>query len=212
MVEYTPDFEFVGWVDSVDAVQAGGPRGFNVLFDTIETEFQKIGQTVQTIDRALGLLGRQVSAPITIGLTPLLLPFGGNPQWSAIFWSRTSGGQPLGTFVEKPTAQDQAWGVLPLSLPNDVKLLSIKVLGEQNGAGDVVTDLVQELRVDPFTRATLITVNGLASAATTPTPIPGSPVFNGGTNLYYILIRVQNATNSTVRFRSVLITYQPKEE
>jgi hypothetical protein len=167
---------------------------------------------VQTIDKALGSLGKQVSAPITIGLTPALLPFGGNLQWSAISWSRTSAGQPLGTFVEKPTAQDQAWGVLPLSLPNGVKLLNIKVLGEQNGAGDMATDLFQELRVDPFTRATLVTVNGLGAAATAPTPVPGTPIFDGGANLYYLLIRVQNATNSTIRFRSVQVTYQPKEE
>ena len=212
MVEYTPEFQFVGWVDNQDPVQAGGPRGFNILFDTVEAEFQKISSTVQTIDKALDSLGQVVSAPITIALNPILFPFGTNLQWSPIAWSRVALGQSQGTFVEKVSAQDQAWGVLPLSLPNGVKLLSIKVLGEQVGAGDMTTELFQELRVDPFTRATLVTVNGLASASTQPTPIPGTPVFDGAANLYYLLIHVVNAATSTVRFRSVQLTYQPPQE
>jgi hypothetical protein len=210
IVTYTPGFQHEDWVDNVDRVQAGGPNGFNLRFNTIEAEFQKIEQAVQTIDTALGSLGQQVRAPITVGLTPILLPFGANPPWSAISWSRVSGGVPLGTFVEKPTAQDQAWGVLPLNLPNGVRLTQLKPLGEQTGAGDVNTDLFQESRTDPFTRATLVTIPGFGGGATAPTPIPGTPTFDAAANLYYLLVRVQNApAGSTMRFRGVQLTYQP---
>jgi hypothetical protein len=214
-IVYSPTFQHEEWIDNVDRVQAAGSNGFNIRFNTIEAEFHSISQIVQLIDTALGSLGQQVAAPVTIGQTPAMLPFGANPTWSPISWSRTSGGQVLGTFVEKPAAQDQAWGVLSLDLPNGVHLTQIKVLGEQVGTGDVVTELRQEARTDPFARTTLVTVNGLAVAATAPTPIPGAPVFDGAANLYYLLVRVQNATTgappagSTIRFRGCQITYQP---
>ncbi len=209
-ITYNRAFQHVDWIDNEDVVQAGGEKGFNTRFHAIEDEFDKLSSVFQQIKTALESLGAQVGAPLTIGLEPILLPFGANLQWSTVFWSRVSGGQPFGTFVEKPTAQDQAWGVLPLSLPNGVKLTKIKVLGEQTGAGDVTTDLFQESRVDPFTRATLVTVTGLAGAATTPTSIPGTPTFDGATNLYYLLVRVQNAApGSTVRLRGFQLTYQP---
>jgi hypothetical protein len=209
-VVYTPAFQHQEWVDNVDRVSAGGTNGFNVRFNSIEAEFQAVSQAVQTIDTVLSSLGKVVTAPITIGMTPVLLPFGSNPPWSAIFWSRISGGQPLGTFVEKPTATDQAWGVMPLSLPDGVKLTQLKVLGEQSGAGDVTTDLFQESRSDPFTRAILVTVTGLAGTATAPVAIPGTPVFNTAANLYYLLTRVQNAAGSTVRLRGYQLTYEPE--
>jgi hypothetical protein len=208
-VVYTPAFQHEEWVDNVDRVTAGGANGFNVRFNSIEAEFQNISQAVQIIDGVLSSLGQVVSAPVTIGMTPILLPFGASPQWSDIFWSRTSGGVPLGTFVEKPTPIDQAWGVMPLSLPDGVRLSQIKVLGEQTGAGDVTTDLYQEARTPPYTRAALVTVTGMGVGATAPTPIPGTPVFNTAANLYYLLTRVQNAPGSTVRLRGFQLTYQP---
>lgn len=209
-ISYKRAFRHIDWIDNEDVVQAGGEKGFNSKFHGIEDEFDKLTSVIQQIRIALDSLGTQVSAPITIGVTPILLPFGANPQWSAIAWSRISGGQPLGTFVEKPAGQDQAWGVLPLSLPNGVKLTLIKVLGEQTGAGDVSTDLFQESRAAPFTRATLVSVTGLADANAAPIPIPGTPGFDGAANLYYLLTRVQNAAaNSTVRLRGVQLTYQP---
>lgn len=208
-ITYTPTFHHNQWVDNVDRVQAGGDNGFNVRFNTIEADLQRVGQVVQTINTALSSLGQVVSAPVTIGLTPVLLPFGANPPWSAISWSRVSGGVPLGTFVEKPTAQDQAWGVLPLSLPNGVKLTNLKVLGELTGAGDVTTELFKETRADPFTRGALVAVTGLSGAAAPPSPIAGTPIFDGAASLYYLLTRVQNAGGSTVRLRGFQLTYEP---
>ena len=46
IVTYTPGFQHEDWVDNVDRVQAGGVNGFNVRFNTIEAEFQKIGDTM----------------------------------------------------------------------------------------------------------------------------------------------------------------------
>lgn len=109
----------------------------------------------------------------------------------------------------KPDIQASAFGVLPLSLPNGVKLINIKVLGDQAGAGDVSTEVFQESRTAPFTRVSLVEVKGLADAATVPTPFPNAPVFDSATNLYYINVQVINAAQVSIRLRGFQITYQP---
>lgn len=207
VVSYNPRFQHEDWIDNVDRVQAGGDNGFNIRFNTIETEFQQLSQVVQKVDGVLSALG-QAHARVTIGLTPILLPFGSNLTWSAITWSSSSGGQQLGTFVEKPTAQAQASGVLLLTLPSGVTLVNMRVLGEQIGAGDVRTELFQESRTD-FLRRSLVAIVGLGGANTPPTSVQGSETFDDAANLYYLLVEVKNAGGSTVRLRGFQITYQP---
>lgn len=207
-ITYNPVFQHTDYRDNIDRVAAGGPNGINIRFNTIEAEFQQLSQVVHDFDVALSSLGQEVRAPVTVGITPFLFPYGTNPQWSDIQWTRSSGGTPLGTFVEKVTAADRAIGVAPLELPNGVRLIDIKVLGEQTGAGDVVTELFEESRTTPFTRNSLIAVNGLADATTQPTPIPGDVLFQGATNVYYILVGVTGAVGSTIRLRGFQITYQ----
>jgi hypothetical protein len=205
-ITYTPGFQFPEWIDNVHRVQAGGENGFNVRFHALEAEFGSIANIVKQIDTAISSLGQVVTAPITVGLAPMLEIYRANiPPWNPIVWSRSVAGTPQGTFVDKPAANDQAWGVAPLSLPNGVKLQSLKVLGDLPG-GTMTTELVRELRTSPFDKSTLVSVSGFGAQ---PTPIPGSPTFTGDTHLYYLLASVTNAANQDVRLRGFQITYQP---
>ncbi len=54
---YQPDFEHDPWIDNVDLVQAGGERGFNLLFDQIQIEFDKISKAIERIDDFLDTIG-----------------------------------------------------------------------------------------------------------------------------------------------------------
>jgi hypothetical protein len=213
IVSYTPSFQHEDWVDNVDRVQAGGANGFNVRFNAIEGEFQKLGQAVQTIDTALGSLGEPARGPVTIGLAPILFPFGDRPQWTAISWGTKV--QPQGFFtathVEKPFGPAEAWGILPLDLPHGVRLIQLRVLGNQGpGAVTMRTSLIQEARFDPFTQTTLVTIAGFDSGSTPPTPIPGMPRLDVAANLYYLQVAVTEAgPGVTIHFRGCLLTYQP---
>jgi hypothetical protein len=209
-ISYTRAFQHSPeWIDNVDRVQAGGDNGFNARFHAVEAEFDSIETVVQDIDSAISSLGQVVTAPITVGLTPTVEPYRGNLQpWSAVVWSRVIGGVPQGTFVEKPAGNDHAFGVLPLNLPNGVKLQSLKVLGEQTG-GTMTTELVRELRVSPFDKTTLVTVTGFGAAGASPTTIPGAPTFTGDTHLFYLFARIENAANFDAKLRGFQITYQP---
>jgi hypothetical protein len=208
-IVYTPKFTHREWVDNVDRVQAGGENGFNDRFHALEAEFEFLSDIVGQINTAIGSLGQVVAAPVTVGLTPLLEPFANRSPWSPVVWSRVLAGQPLGTFVEKPTANDQAWGVMPLSLPNGVKLKTLKVLGDLAGTGTVQTELVRELRVPPFDRTTLVTITGFSTPTGTPAAIPNSPAFTGDTHLFYLVASVTGSANQDVKLRSFQLTYEP---
>lgn len=210
-ITYKRVFTHREWVDNVDRVQAGGDNGFNDRFHALEAEFELLSGVIHQVDAAIGSLGQVVTAPVTVGLTPVLQPYRTANPWSPVVWSRAQAGTPFGTFVEKAggAPSDQAWGVLPLSLPNGVKLTALKVLGEIAGSGTMTTDLIRELRVAPFDLAKLVTVPGFATAGSVPMPIPQSPAFTGDTHLFYLLASVQGAANSDVKLRGFQITYEP---
>lgn len=218
-IAYTRSFQHTDWVDNVDRVQAGGDSGFNGRFHGLEAEFDALSGVVTQVNTGintintdivaikaqLAALGQVVQAPVTIGLLPAMVPFNpGAPQtnWSLINWSATVAAQPAGTFVRLQLGMTGADGVLPLALPNGVKMSNLTVLGSSN-TGVMTTDLVQELRAQPYTRTTLTTVNGFASAA-----IANAPVVNSSIYLYYIhAYIVGNAQD--VQLRGFQITYQP---
>jgi hypothetical protein len=210
-VTYNPLFHHPGWVDNVDRVRAGGDNGFNFYFSAVEAEFQKLAEVVAKFDTALGSLGQQVAAPVTIGLAPLMVPFrAATPAYSGVLWSfEQPAGTAHGTFVEKPTAQATAFGVVPLDLPNGVHVRDLKVLGEHTGGGQTVTELIQESRTTPWTKTSLVTFTGLVDTTAAPLPIPGEPAFGGGQNLYYLFVRSTGAAGATVRVRGFQITYLP---
>jgi hypothetical protein len=227
-ITYTPTFQHLDWVDNVDRVQAGGDHGFNIEFHNLEKEFASLYQTIlhadavkQDIETTMGqvktqitdiysklaALGTVVTAPVTLGLPPVLLPFRPLvPQWSGVLWRSQVGPTPAGTYVERPGTQDQAHGVLPLSLPKGVKLVQLQALGEMTGgtAPLMTVELIEELRAAPYTPTTLASVGFGA-----PVPIAGTPTFKPDLNLYYIIARLTAATGATVKLRGFELVYQP---
>jgi hypothetical protein len=207
-ITFTRGFKHVDWVDNEDVVQAAGDQGFNTRFHDIEADFDKVSEALALVKQSLDTLGATVNAPVTIGLEPVLYSFGVNDAWSAINWSQGSNG----TFVQNIPSKPQAWGVLPLRLPDGVTLVSAKLLGEVLNAGPqtaVKCDIVQELRTPPFTRTQLVPLSA-AVATDTPTIIAGSPTYDSGLNAYYALIRATDiAASTTVRIRGLQITYLP---
>jgi hypothetical protein len=54
MVAYNRTFQHQDWIDNQDIVQAGGERGFNVEFHSLEAEFDKITGVVAQLNAGLG--------------------------------------------------------------------------------------------------------------------------------------------------------------
>jgi hypothetical protein len=220
-ISYTRTFAHADWIDNVDRVQAGGDSGFNGRFHGLEAEFDSISGVVTLVDGQLtthtgqisalaqqvAALGGIVQAPITIGLTPQLLPTNpdaANTFWSPVYWSTVLVGAPNGSYAKVPLTNPgmTADGVLPLTLPEGVKLLNLSVLGQ---AANLKTTLVEEQRTTPFTVTNLLQLTGIDSK-----PIPNSPPFTSSTHLFYIHATIAGAAASDV-LRGFALTYEPAD-
>ena len=222
-INYTRTFAHIDWIDNVDRVQAGGDSGFNGRFHSVEAEFDTISGVVTQFDSELtthtgqisaltqqvSALGGIVQAPITIRLVPQMLPVNpDNPNfsWSQIYWSAMLLGQPAGTYVKVPITNQgmTADGVVPLALPEGVKLLNLTTIGQAATPANLTTTLVKESRSTPFTRVELVKFTGFPP----PQQIAGNPLFTSSTDLFYIRAVTANAAADD-KLRGFAITYQP---
>jgi hypothetical protein len=121
---YTPVFHHANWVNNIDRIQGGGPNGFNVRFDAIESDLAQAATVVTQISTALsqvGVIGTQVLTP---GLDLVSLPLAGTGGWSF-----DSAG------VAHPDAgSGGGTAVMGLSLPDGVRLVSLRALGRYAGS------------------------------------------------------------------------------
>ncbi|MFF7985266.1 hypothetical protein ACFZDK_40185 [Streptomyces sp. NPDC007901] len=118
---YTPKFHHFAWVDNVDRCEAGGTNGFNIRFETIESDLQGVSTVVAQIGTELDLLNARVPTvphTVTVPFAPTLLPAGGSAAWAL---------QTSGNAVAPANGAPQ--GVLPLTLPDHVTITSLRVCG-----------------------------------------------------------------------------------
>jgi hypothetical protein len=129
-ISYTSDFKHTDWIDNVTRVKAGGEDGFNDHFHRIEDEFKKLSGVVTEIKGAMDLLGQKPPAkPITVTLTPVLATTG------PAGWEHVAGS------ARKPTGAGSAAGTMSVDLPDGVTVQTLRVIGENGGAGVLVVQL-----------------------------------------------------------------------
>src|SRR6186713_2346421 len=56
-LNYTPTFHHSPWIDNVSRVKAGGPDGFNVRFEAIESDLHQVSAVVDSIDTLVDAVG-----------------------------------------------------------------------------------------------------------------------------------------------------------
>ena len=122
-LSFTPTFQHTDWIDNVDRIRAGGPTGFNVRFDAIDSDLQQASAVVQQIDAALALpadgppTGTQLLTP---GLDLASLDdLGSGRGW---FYDPTGAAHPA-------TGSGGFGAVMGLTLPDQVRLISFRAIG-----------------------------------------------------------------------------------
>jgi len=191
-VSYTPTFHHTEWLDNVDRVQAGGPNGFNTRFNTIETDLHGVATAVAQIDTALTALGTK--PPPTqqrITLAPPLVADQPTPGWA----HDASG------VAVKPQNQTAISGLMSLNLPDRVRLLNLRAVGQNTGTNALV-------RISLF-RAQLLGAGAapdrLARVAGDANPFdntvtvdPNLSTVDLGTFRYFIIATVDNAAPADI--------------
>ncbi|MGW7528521.1 hypothetical protein [Streptomyces sp. NPDC054783] len=128
-ISFTPTFHHTDWIDNVDRVQAGGPTGLNIRFRTLETDLGAVSTAVGRLDAAIAALSVHPPAKATsITLSPALVPVTPSPGWNH---------DQTGVAV-RPQGQASVSGLMTVSLPDQVRLMSLRAMGTNNGATALV--------------------------------------------------------------------------
>jgi hypothetical protein len=200
-ITYTRSVSFNDYIDGETIVSAGGSDGFNVRFHALEHEFDAISTIVSELDAAVKAVGQPPPPQqAKLVLTPNLVATAANA------WSHQQG------IAQKPPGQTGAQGMMSISLPNNVRVVSLRVIGANSGAGALRIILHRQALVAGTTAFDqIVRVDG------TGTPFdlnnPADPTFavvdNNGFK-YFLMALLDNAQAAdNVTLSAFQITYLP---
>lgn len=133
-LSYTPTFHHKPWIDNVDRVKAGGPDGFNVRFEAIDSDLHQVSTVVTTIDTLLTNAGPTPPS----GSQRLLVPLDPTKELIPDFSTWTC--DLTGAIHPQPDSASPGRGsssTMDLSLPDQATLVSMRVIGHYTGAAQV---------------------------------------------------------------------------
>jgi hypothetical protein len=166
-LSYSPAFHHNDWIDRVDPVEAAGPNGFNIRFQTIRSDLENVSTVVGQIATALRTTHRPspggVAPPTQLTFTPNLLP-----TRSAHVFTFSSTGVPVGTSLFSQSGGGgavgiPATGVMNIAPPEGLRLTAVRLRGSIDGTGGSTTNratlrLLRSSVANPTSSETLVTV------------------------------------------------------
>ena len=163
---YSPKFHHLAIVDNVDRVEGAGPKGFNLRFETIESDLHGVSTVVTQIGAELDQLTAKVAGPptVTVSVAPALQPVANSGAWAL---------QTSGIAVAPPTGG--ANGVVPLTPPDHVRMTSLRVRGHgvpPNGQN--TTFFLSRVSVSDGKTDTIVAFDTSTVPLNTPQPLPNS--------------------------------------
>ncbi|WP_405825657.1 hypothetical protein OG241_49200 [Streptomyces sp. NBC_01390] len=199
---YTPKFHHFAWVDNIDRCEAGGTNGFNIRFETIESDLHGVSTVVAQIGTQLDLLNARVPPvphTVTLSFPPTLLPVQGSPAWAL----QTSGN------AVAPTTGAPA-GMLPLALPDHVTITSLRVRGKGVApSGQNTSFFFNRVSVSDGTSQKIISFDTSTVPLNTELTLPSAEVnvVNLANFRYVISANTGVGTTDPVTLASVQVTY-----
>jgi hypothetical protein len=130
-IHYDPTFQHTDWVDNVDRIVAGGPKGFNIRLDAIQSDLQQLSTVVGQIDTALDQIKAAVP-PTAKGAHQLIVPvtlvsLPGVGGGTGLFYDFNGEAHPNG-------GSGGGAGVMGVDLPQGAQLTAFRAVGRFAGA------------------------------------------------------------------------------
>lgn len=123
-VSYTPTFKHTNWIDRLDRCDAEGPNGFNNRFNAIGADLRQLSTVVSQIGTAINEFQLPSVAPQQpISFTPVLRAVPSAGAWAV----NTDGTAEAAAFQQSSVLS--FFGVMNLTLPDDVAVTAMRVLG-----------------------------------------------------------------------------------
>lgn len=121
---FTPTFRHTNWINNVDRIEAGGPNGFNVRYDAIDSDLRQASTVVDQIDAALKAGGVHAGEQrVTLGVDLVSLQ---NPGQNGWFYDEAGAAHPAG-------GTGGGTAMMGLSLPDGSRLKSFRAAGLYGG-------------------------------------------------------------------------------
>jgi hypothetical protein len=212
-LSYAPIFVHTDWIDNVDRIEAGGPRGLNARLHAIEADLKQASTVVGRINGDINKLLFPAPAAQRLLFTPMLRP--GPPNTTPFL------ADPDGAVLNDPVAVGGLFGVQNLDLPDGATLLTLRMVGLNVGPAVGFSVNLQFARVRVALTAalpqpeTLVTLNNTSSgnfdvSQTFPTALNQNVVDR---SLFRYLVVLQMGTfggslSTEVEIRSLQIDYQ----
>ncbi|NEW69888.1 hypothetical protein [Streptomyces rhizosphaericus] len=203
-LSFNRTFKHQPWVDAVDRVAAGGDNGFNVRFQRLEADLDKISGLFTEVTAALNSLLPAPGTEKSIRLAPFLTGTGPTA------WDTSS----QAGLAKKPPGTS-AQGAMPLTLPVPGVISSFRVFGKNKGSGTLFFDLMRaKLDGSSQDRLVRIVVSGQATDApfSDARPPIGDPEAEIDPNAGYFIATslVGAGNNDTVVITGFQVTYKER--
>jgi hypothetical protein len=210
-IHYDPTFQHTDWIDNVDRIVAGGPKGFNIRLDAIQSDLQQLSTVVSQIDTALDQ-AKSAVPPAAPGTHQLILPVtflslpgvaGGNGMFYDNFGEAHPGAGSGG-----------GAGVMGVDLPQGVTVTNFRAVGRFAGATSFGVTLGRASLTD-VTKAsdTLASITQSTPGLTNPydLTVPVNPSFatvdQNAFRYFIFYLAGFVSTPNTISISTVQITY-----
>ncbi|WP_284744921.1 hypothetical protein [Amycolatopsis sp. RTGN1] len=196
-IRFTPQFQHVDWVDGKDRVRAKDPNGFNARFSTIESDLVQFSTVVAKVDAKLDQIENRPPRR-ELWLPPQQLAGPGNATHG---WQVTA----TGALVNTPSI---CTGVMDLLLPDGVRLLTFRAIGQTTNNVTVAIKLSRApIGLGAFPQAMATVTGSGAQYDVTVDVDPAQALTTTASVRYFIDARCENNFVAAVTISAFQIVY-----
>jgi hypothetical protein len=196
-IRFTPRFQHVDWVDGKDRVRAQDPNGFNARFSTIESDLVQFSSVVAKVDAKLDQIENRPTRH-ELWLPPQQLA---GPNNATRNWQVTT----TGALTSRPLL---CTGVMNLLLPDGVRLLTFRAIGQTTNNVTVTIKLSRALfGVGSFPQA-MATITGSGAQFDVSVDVDAAQALTTTDSVrYFIDARCENNFVASVTISAFQIVY-----
>ncbi|MFI6704346.1 hypothetical protein ACIBJC_36355 [Streptomyces sp. NPDC050509] len=198
-ISFVPTFKHLAWVDNRDRVAAGGQNGFNVRFDAIQKDLEKLSTVVGDIDTSIKTAGQHPAVPRLLSLAPAFVALPPSTAWSL---------NRYGVAVRHATSDSDVTGLLNVAPPDGARLVNFRATGQNSGAGSLAITLFRSPLTGTSSREPLAQITATGTFGDPVGITPGKDKVEMTAFRYFVTATLTGAVDGdSIDITSVQLTY-----
>ncbi|MEU8761568.1 hypothetical protein [Streptomyces sp. NPDC048659] len=198
-IVFSPTFKHVAWVDNRDRVAASGQNGFNVRFDAIQQDLERLGTVVGQIDTGLKAVGQRPPVERKLSLAPAFVPVSPAKAWAL---------DRNGVATRESSLDNSAQGLLLVAPPDGARLTRLRAFGVNSGAAALSVVLFRSPLADSANREALAQITCTGTFGDPQDVSPDKNRVDMSLYRYFVTASLTSATDAdTILISSVQLSY-----